>query len=166
MGGCFVRFGLEGLARARPDDSRTGTEQLCKTLFSGPRHRFIVLPRTGAVVRARLVRIAWPFLLAELWTQVWPQTPQYSVGILVGWPRVPRLKISHRLFAARCVAVIIDRGRLLPRGYRPVPRLVLRCLRVAHNGFLISTTPWKAPSNRVASSFFETNAAPLVLGPS
>jgi hypothetical protein len=27
---------------------------------------------------------------------------------LVGRPYVPRLKISHRLFAARCVAVIID----------------------------------------------------------
>jgi hypothetical protein len=46
---------------------------------------------------------------------------------------VPRFKISHRLFAARCVAVIIDRGRLLPRGYRPKPRLRFRCLWVAHN---------------------------------
>jgi hypothetical protein len=46
---------------------------------------------------------------------------------------VPRLKISHRLFAARCVAAIIDRGRLLSRRYRPKPRLCLRCLRVAHD---------------------------------
>ena len=52
---------------------------------------------------------------------------------LVGWPYVPRLEISHCLFAAHCVAAIIDRRRLLPRGYRPIPRLVLRCLRVAHN---------------------------------
>ena len=50
---------------------------------------------------------------------------------LVGWPYVPRLKITHRLFAARCVAAIIDRGRLLPRGDRPKPRLLLSCLRVA-----------------------------------
>jgi len=28
--------------------------------------------------------------------------------------RPRRLKISHRLLAARCVAAIIDRGRLLP----------------------------------------------------
>ena len=63
-------------------------------------------------------------------------------GWLVGWPYVPRLKISHRLFAARCVAAIIDRGRLLPRGYRPKPRLWLRCLRVAHNAgrLLLSDT--------------------------
>jgi hypothetical protein len=33
MGGCFVRFRLEGLAPARPDDSRTGTEQLWKRYF-------------------------------------------------------------------------------------------------------------------------------------
>src|SRR4029453_7110006 len=52
---------------------------------------------------------------------------------LLGGRSVPRLKISHRLFAARCLAAIIDRGRLLPRGYRPKPRLCLRCLRVAHN---------------------------------
>ena len=52
---------------------------------------------------------------------------------LVGWPHVPRLKISHRLFAACCVAAIIDRGWLLPRGYRPKPRLVLRCLRMTKN---------------------------------
>ena len=43
---------------------------------------------------------------------VWISNQSYS------W-MVPRLKISHRLFAACCVAVIIDRGRLLPRGYRP-----------------------------------------------
>src|SRR5262245_24910666 len=52
---------------------------------------------------------------------------------LVGWPHVPRLKISHRLFAARCVTAIIDRGRLLPRRYRPKPRLCLRCLRMVHD---------------------------------
>ena len=69
-----------------------------------------------------------PFLLAGL-------DPNSAIlaGTLVGGPRVPRLKISHRLFAARCVAAIIDRGWLLPRGYRPKPRLCLRCLRVAHN---------------------------------
>ena len=55
---------------------------------------------------------------------------QFGRG-LIGRPYVPRLKISHRLFAARCVAVIIDRGRLLAGGYRPKPRLVLSCLRVA-----------------------------------
>ena len=38
---------------------------------------------------------------------------------LVGWSYVPRLKISHRLFAAHCVAAIIDPGRLLPRRSRP-----------------------------------------------
>ena len=52
---------------------------------------------------------------------------------LVGWPHVPCLKISHRLFAARCVAAIIDRGRLLPRDYRPKPRLTVGCLRMSHD---------------------------------
>src|SRR5262245_26720732 len=52
---------------------------------------------------------------------------------LVGWPYIPRLKISHRLFAARCIAAIVDRGRLLSRCYCPKPRLCLRCLRVAHD---------------------------------
>jgi hypothetical protein len=45
----------------------------------------------------------------------------------------PRLKISHRLFAAGRVAAIIDRGWLVPRRYRPQPRPYLRCLRVAPN---------------------------------
>src|SRR5262249_56635095 len=40
---------------------------------------------------------------------------------------VPRLKISHRLFAARCVAAIIGRGRLFSRCYGPKPRTTLRC---------------------------------------
>ena len=52
-----------------------------------------------------------------------------------------RLKITHRLFAARCVAAIIDRGRLLPRRYCPKPRLCLRCLRVKHN----APDYWSAP---------------------
>src|SRR5262245_53818786 len=54
-------------------------------------------------------------------------------GRAVGRPHISRLKISHRLFAARCVAAIIDRGRLLSRRYCPKPRLCHRCLRVAHD---------------------------------
>jgi hypothetical protein len=46
---------------------------------------------------------------------------------------VSRLKISHRLFAARSIAMIVDRGRLLAGSYRPKPWLCLRCLWVAHD---------------------------------
>ena len=58
MGGCFVRFRLD---RARPNDSRTGTEQLSKRYFQdrAPSPRPI---RGYAVVRAGLITIAWPFL--------------------------------------------------------------------------------------------------------
>src|SRR5262245_42114607 len=59
--------------------------------------------------------------------------PVQGAGATLGTAHIPRLKISHRLFAARCVAAIIDRGRLLPRCYRPKPRLVFVCLRVAHD---------------------------------
>jgi hypothetical protein len=63
-------------------------------------------------------------------------------AVSLGWSaHIPRLKISHRLFAARCVAAIINRGRLLPRRYRPEPRLSLRCLRVAHN----ASDYWSVP---------------------
>src|SRR5262245_7911316 len=52
-----------------------------------------------------------------------------------------RLEISHRLFAARCIAAIVDRGWLLPGGYRPKPRLSVWCLRVAHD----AANYWSAP---------------------
>jgi len=61
-----------------------------------------------------------------------PRELRHNMNLVRGL-HVPRLKISHRLFAARCVAAIIDRGRLLPRGYRPKPRLCFRCLRMAHD---------------------------------
>ena len=77
---------------------------------------------------------------------------------LVGWPNVPRLKISHRLFAARCVTAIIDRGRLLRRGYRPKPRLWLGCLRVAHD----ATDYWSA---RVTEPHIVVVLVPMISSP-
>ena len=59
--------------------------------------------------------------------------PQFPAIPLVCRAHVPRFEISHRLFAARCVSAIIDRGRLLRCGYRPEPRLCPGCLRVAHD---------------------------------
>ena len=59
----------------------------------------------------------------------WPNLHERGRGTPVGLDRgrrPPHLKIRHRLFAARCVAVIINRWRLLPRGYGPKPRLFLR----------------------------------------
>jgi hypothetical protein len=61
-------------------------------------------------------------------------SPRTPIRVPFHWrPYISRLKISHRMFAARCVPAIIDRGRLLSRRYRPKPRLCLRCLRVAHD---------------------------------
>jgi hypothetical protein len=54
-------------------------------------------------------------------------------SLQVGGQPPPRLKIRHRLLAARCVTAIIDRWFRLPRRYRPEPRLVLWRLRVEHD---------------------------------
>jgi hypothetical protein len=66
-------------------------------------------------------------------TSLRDQGQWHQLGGLISRPYVPRLKISRCLFATRCVAVIIDRGRLLPRGYRPKPRLLLRCPRLTED---------------------------------
>jgi hypothetical protein len=74
----------------------------------------------------------------------WPNLHERGRGTPVGLDRgrrPPHLKIRHRLFAARCVAPIIDRGRLLPPGYRPKPRLCRWRLGVTHN----ASDYWSAP---------------------
>ena len=80
-----------------------------------------------------------------------PHTVEENVtGSPASFVYEPRLKISHCLFAARCVAATIDRRWLLACGYRPKPRLVLRCLRVAHDAADYWSTPVTEPHIVVA----------------
>ena len=96
-------------------DEGARQDNLEQVLDEHIRRRFGELIAWAADTKLRVIAALAPRPISRQWVA----DLRTSSGTLVRVPRVPRPKISHRLFAARRVAVIIHRGRLLPRGYRP-----------------------------------------------